>query len=197
MERTYLPLVLTLLALVTAAWAVWKVVALNRSGGLKDLHELIQALIGISLCMGASVSAIFAIYAYLRANEAFIESQRPQLLIQVVAGSPKTVLHYRNPTGNRFADLSLSIEISARNRSIDLSDLFGPPKPVPGLDDRRLQFETVKELRERGLDLESAVASGSEIVLRTKYTYTFNGEKNTDPGPEYRWETESRGWSIR
>jgi hypothetical protein len=169
--------------------------------------ELIQAEIGIFATFGALVSAAFVIYSYIQTNRAFIESQRPQLLIQVENKRPRknketseevpaTFINYKNITVNQFADLTINVSVVVEHRTIDLSDLFRPRMVMIGYDQRQRWFEPLKMLKERGLDLNDVTATGHEALLKLSYSYTYGGQTNTVPCQEYKWDPRLEQWII-
>lgn len=169
--------------------------------------ELIQAQVGIFATFGALVSAVFVVYSYVQTNWAFVESQRPQLLVQVETRRmkrtkaadedfPATFIHYKNITANQFADLTIIVHVSAENRSIDLSDLFRPGMVMIGHDQRQRWFDTYKLLQERTLDLKEVTARGHQALLKLSYTYTYSGERKTVYCQEYKWDLPVEQWII-
>lgn len=199
------PVIITLLLALVAFAAEFYVV---RFGGLALTDsELIQAQVGIFATLGALVSAAFVVYSYAQTNRAFVESQRPQLLLQVVTQRmkttndaietfPATFIHYRNITANQFSDLTLTVHVIAENRSIDISDLFRPKMVMIGSDQRQRWFDTYKFLERRALDLKDIAGRGHEIVLKLAYSYTYGGEHKTVYCQEYRWEHHLEHWDI-
>ena len=145
--------------LVLAAVLASLFISFSTSIELTD-PELINAHLAIFACLGAFVSATFVIFSYLQTNRAFVESQRPHLLIQVQsfraresATSDRTIpmsrIEYRNITNNRFTDLTISPMVSADNQTFDLSGLFREKMTMIGLDFRQRTFNPVEELRNR------------------------------------------------
>lgn len=169
--------------------------------------EIVNAEIAIFACLGGAVSATFVIYGYLRANESFVESQRPQLLLQVRnlhaqdpsnpnQTIPMTQLWYKNITANRFVDLSLDIAVTAQKRTESLSDLFRAKMTMVGYDERQRTFNTTQELGNRNINLAVAATQGYEVTLTTKYSYTFGGKRDEVEVNIYRWDPASSEWQI-
>lgn len=161
--------------------------------------EIIDALIAVVTSLGALISATFVIFSYLQTNKAFIEAQRPHLLIQIVKDPKSEVVFilYRNITNNRFSDLTISLIATALNREIDLSYLFREKMTMIGQDSRQRIFSSIEELEKHGLDLQNVASGGNEINLFVNYSYTFNDEIDFVPAQKYRWDTKSESWEIR
>lgn len=203
MNRT--PLILTLVLCLAAIVAI---VVLYKSESLTlNDAEIVNALIAIAACLGAFVSATFVIFSYLQTNKAYIESQRPHMLIQIenlVANEkdstgnpvPMSRIHYRNITNNRFTDLSIEIVVTAQNRTISLSDLFRQNMVMIGHDSRVRTFNPCEELSKRGLELQEVASAGNEVLLKLNYEYTFVSERDIVEAQMYRWDSKKREWQI-
>lgn len=146
-------------------------------------------------------------FSYLQTNKAYIESQRPHLLIQVhslfanendSSGRPIAMskIDYRNITNNRFSDLSIDIVITAQNRTISLSDFFRQNMVMIGHDSRSRIFNPDQELSKRGIDLQETASAGNEIILKVNYSYTFSGERDVVEAQKYKWDASRREWQI-
>ena len=203
MNRT--PVLVTLaLFLVAALSATY--LARCENLNLTDA-ELISAYIAIAACLGAFVSATFVVFSYLQTNTAYIESQRPHLLVQVENLKakendssdtllPMTRIHYRNITNNRFTDLTIIVRVIGANRTFDLSDLFRKQMTMIGLDSRQRTFNTFSELNSRGLSLQEVASAGNEVKLTIDYDYTFNNKHDHVKAQMYRWDTIRQKWEI-
>ena len=160
--------------------------------------EIIDALVAVFASLGALISATFVIYSYLQTNKAFVEAQRPHLLIQVVK-DPKTgeiLILYRNITNNRFNDLTISLTVTAINLKFDLSYLFRKKMVMIGQDNRHRIFSPIEELKKHGLDLQEVASGGNEILLSVNYAYTFNSETDFVQAQKYKWDTKNEAWEI-
>ena len=199
------PLLITLALFLTAVIAstfIW----CSPSIEITD-SERINTQIAIVSCLGAFVSATFVIFSYLQTNRAFVESQRPHLLLfienlKVKENNaserliPMSRIHYRNITNNRFTDLTISLTVTAVSRIFDLSDLFRKKMTMIGQDSRQRTFNPVEELRSRGLGLQNVAGQGNEVILIVNYTYTFNGKLDDVEAQRYRWDAQREEWSI-
>jgi len=197
------PIVITIALFLAAALAsalLWSPSSLEI-----EAVDLVNAQISVAACLGALVSATFVVFSHVATNKAYVEAQRPHLLIQVenlkINDSsdrivPYTRLHYRNITTNRFKDLTLIVTVTASNRKFVLSDLFRSEMTMIGLDSRQRNFDPVAELRSRGLELQQIAAQGIEVRLDIGYTYTFNGKSDHVDAQTYRWDAGRDEWSI-
>lgn len=183
-----------------AAAGAWGIVYCDTLG-LKP-NEMVTALIAVIASLGALVSATFVVASYLQTNKAYIESQRPHLLILVKSlkhnesGQPVSRIHYHNITNNRFNDLTITVSVDAENRTYDLSHLFRSKMTMIGRDQRQRSFNPIEELTKLGLDLQGTARSGKEVKLRVGYKYTFNGVEDVVNAQEYRWDAGDQQWSI-
>lgn len=173
---------------------------------MKDA-DLVSAQIAVAACLGAFVSTTFVVFSYMTTNKAYVEAQRPHLLVQVESLKvpkddspdrliPNTRIHYRNITTNRFRDLTLIVAVTANNRNFVLDDLFRSKMTMIGLDSRQRTFDPVAELKSRGLELQQVAAQGSEVRLTIGYTYTFNGKADHVDAQTYRWDARYEEWVI-
>lgn len=191
--------IVSFLILLAAAGA-WGIVYCDTLG-LKP-NEMVTALIAVIASLGALVSATFVVASYLQTNKAYIESQRPHLLILVKSlkhnesGQPVSRIHYDNITNNRFNDLTITVSVDAENRIYDLSHLFRSKMTMIGRDQRQRSFNPIEELTKLGLDLQGTARSGKEVKLRVGYKYTFNGVEDVVNAQEYRWDAGDQQWSI-
>jgi len=192
-------------ALSIAALIASSYIGLSDSLTLSD-GELVQAQIGVGATLGALISATFVIYSFVQTNLAFIESQRPQLLVWVETEKgkrtkesteqiPITFINYKNITNNQFPDLAINIQVVAGERVIDLSDLFSKTIMI-GQDQRHRWFDTLKELEDRGFRINDVSTQGTETTLRISYTYTFNNSTHTVPCQRYKWNPALQCWEL-
>lgn len=199
------PLVITLVLCLVAAVAL-AYISSSKALELTDA-ELINSYVAIGACLGAFVSATFVVFSYLQTNRAYIESQRPHLLIQIQnmladekdesgVPIPMSRINYRNITNNRFTNLSIGVIVTAQNRTISLSDLFRQNMAMIGHDSRSRTFNPGRELSKRGLELQETAEAGNEINLYLSYSYTFSGVKDTVEAQMYRWDAKRREWQI-
>jgi len=168
--------------------------------------QLVQSEIALFGLLGAAVSATFVVYEYLQTSRAFVESQRPQLLIQVLNGYeqaspdarrvPVSEFHYKNITANRFINLTLHIALDLNGTSVDLSDLFPQGMVMVGLDARQKTFKPFQLLAEHGIAMEAAVTAGKESILSISYSYSYNGRLETLHVQKYVWDNATLGWQI-
>ena len=200
-----IPIVITIILFLAAALASWLLWS-STGPDMKDA-DLVSAQIAVAACLGAFVSTTFVVFSYMATNKAYVEAQRPHLLVQVENLKvtkddspdrlfPYTRIHYRNVTTNRFKDLTLIVTVTAKNRKFLLGDLFRREMTMIGLDFRQRNFDPVEELRSRGLELQQVAAQGSEVRLNIGYTYTFNGKADHVDAQTYRWDARHEEWSI-
>ena len=164
--------------------------------------QLVNSYITITASLGALVSATFVVFSYLQTNNAYIEAQRPHLLIQIESlkleglMTPVSIVHYQNITNNRFNDLTVHLKVSACNREYSLSELFRQNMTMIGQDHRQRTFDPVEELNKLGLDLQSTAEAGSEVSLSVNYEYTFNKKLDQVNAQKYQWNAISKEWAI-
>tara|TARA_R110002049_G_C9160924_1_gene560993 strand:- start:3574 stop:4188 length:615 start_codon:yes stop_codon:yes gene_type:complete len=199
------PLLITVLLCLMAAAAL-SYISVSKELDLSSA-ELVNSYVAIGACLGAFVSATFVVFSYLQTNKAYIESQRPHLLIQIqnlVADKPDdsgnpipmSRINYKNITNNRFSDLCIEIIVSAQNREIYLDNLFRKNMAMIGHDNRNRTFNPGRELMNRGLNLQETAEAGREVNLYLNYSYTFAGVKDTVEAQMYRWDAKARQWQI-
>ncbi|WP_282150722.1 hypothetical protein [Vibrio diabolicus] len=168
---------------------------------LKD-SEVVTALIALFGTFGALISATFVVASYMQTNKAYIESQRPHLLILVESltehgtGEPVSRIHYRNITNNRFTDLTITVVLAAENREVNLGHLFRANMTMIGQDQRQRSFKILDEATKLGLDINTTAMSGREVKLLIGYEYTFNNIKDHVSAQEYIWNANSSEWLI-
>ena len=168
--------------------------------------ELVSNLISLFVCLGTLISATFIVYSYMQTNKAFMLSQKPFLLIQVVSEHlqpdpqaqpiPFTIIHYTNTSQNEFVDLTIFVKIHVSNRVVDISDLFRTKMFMAAHDQRNRRFETLSFLSTRGLDINAETASGNQVILSTHYTFNFSNKLEMRQGPEYKWNSQIKHWEI-
>lgn len=199
------PIVITIfiviLSILASSWVILSTtLQLNHA-------ELINSLIAIFACMGGLISATFIVYSYIQTNKAFIHSQRPFLLIQVVCKDlapnpqsqtlvPYTFIHYINTSGNEFNDLTMVIKIRVGGREMDISDLFTPKMFMAARDRRHRKFDTLSFLSQRGIDINSEAIAGNPVILSTGYKFSFSNKPEVRKGPEYKWNPQIQHWEI-
>ncbi|MBF0493030.1 MAG: hypothetical protein HQM15_09645 [Deltaproteobacteria bacterium] len=196
-----IPIIISVLLLIVSGFTVWWVSNANLTPS-----EHITSIISIITCLGALISATIVVYSYLQANMAFVESKRPQLLIQVVNLHPQvknqvvdvTRIHYKNITNNRFADLTIHVAIIAQNREFefDLSNLFTARMVMVGQDQRQRDFVVNEELQSRGLNINVVASQGIQVVLKIFYEHTYQGAKDLGNVQDYVWNASKREWHI-
>ncbi len=164
--------------------------------------EVVTALIALLGTFGALISATFVVASYIQTNNAYIESQRPHLLVLVEnlnereTGTPVSCINYHNITNNRFTDLTITVVLEAENREVNLGHLFRPNMTMIGKDQRQRSFKILDEAINRGLDIEGIATSGREVKLLIGYEYTFNNVKEHVDAQEYIWNANLSGWQI-
>lgn len=199
------PVIISIILLIAAMVSSWLILS-STAIELSDF-ELITSLLAIFACAGGLITAAFVAYSYVHTNYAFILSQRPSLLIWVKsehrAVSPQdntvvpiTFINYQNTTGNSFYDLTLIVKVQAGNRITDISDLFKPNMYMAGHDSRNRWFDTIKLLKERGVDINSETAAGNSVTLSIGYSHTFNRKLETIAVQEYKWNPQIQHWEI-
>ncbi len=165
-------------------------------------NEVVSSLIAVIASLGALISATFVVASYLQTNKAYVESQRPHLLILVESlkhnesGQPMSRILYHNITNNRFNDLTISVRIESDNKAYDLSHLFRKNMTMIGQDRRQRSFKPVEELSKAGLNLQETSSSGKEVKLMVGYEYTFNGVVDKVNAQQYRWNAGDQQWEI-
>ncbi len=203
-----IPLIIVTLLVIVAVFASW-FIATSETLSLKGA-SLVNAEIAIIASLGGLISATFVISSFLHTNESFIESQRPQLLIQVnynnnfVEPYPNNpnqnvrvaTIFYRNVTRNIFHDLTINITVSAQNKVISLNHLFTPKMTMVGTDERYRKLNTFQELKVYSLNIHDIALQGNAVLLSVGYSYTFNGHLDEIDVNTYRWDTESMTWII-
>lgn len=157
-------------------------------------YELVSSLISLFACLGAFISAVFLIYSSLIDSSAFLLSQKPSLLIQVleITQDPQTCIMYRNTTKNEFNDLTIIVKLKFSGKEVDISDLFTPKMFMASEDSRTRRFETRTFLSQRGVEIDKE----DQVRLTTHYTFTFNNKFEERNGPEYLWNSQTQTWDI-
>jgi len=199
-----IPIIISL-ALILIAGGVFYILLTSKWLKLTD-GELINSLIAIFACLGALISVTFVIYSYMMTNYAFVLSQKPFLLIQVVNEKvaiedsrtvPRTVIHYENITKNTFFDLTMNIRVCVFDKEIDISDLFTLNMYMAGGDKRDRRFKPIELLSEHGVDINAETHAGNPVILKIGYRYTFNKKIETFEVQEYEWKASTQTWDIR
>ncbi|KPQ23352.1 MAG: hypothetical protein HLUCCA13_13870 [Halomonas sp. HL-48] len=161
-----------------------------------------SSIIAIAASVGALVSATFVIFSYLQTNRAFIESQRPQLLIvldnRYESGTsiPVSFIHYQNITNNKFDDLTIKLTVTVSGTKYSLDHLFRPNMTMIGQDRRQRRFEPYDELANVGVDMPTQEGLGSKIELAIIYEYTFYHKSDRVRAQKYEWDSNSKRWEI-
>ncbi|MBY0346117.1 MAG: hypothetical protein K2P98_04540, partial [Neisseriaceae bacterium] len=154
-------------------------------------------------------------------SRAFIESQRPQLLIYF----QNNKIHYRNVSPNSFNDLTILLCLTVNDMTLNISDFFRENMVMISHDSRSKLFDTYDEVNKminspinKLLDLSvlnSYIEANNEGILKLKcskdgkpdlfqsnlkiklflsYTYTFKGKNEKVDAQQYIWTDNS--WSI-
>jgi hypothetical protein len=168
--------------------------------------ELVQSEIALFAMLGAFIAAIFVVYEYQQSTQAFIESQRPQLLFQLFnrfqeapglkEPVPLTEIQYKNITPNRFTKLSFSLIVSALGKEVDISDLLPSNMTVAGFDQRVKWFEPVRFVNEHGIFLNLTIKREPAPLLRIAYSHLFLGKPEHVELQSYRWNPLSQTWET-
>ncbi len=166
-----------------------------KSGNLTS-SEKIGHWISLWGLVAAFISATFVISSYWQTNKAFVESQKPTLLIGVIAGNPTTEIHYVNITGNAFEDLTISMNIKIKERVIKLNNLFKENMYMAARDSHIYPFNTKDILSKHGIDLEKEFGENNDIILDVSYSFTFLGKFIKIDVQEYRLDPTTRLWNI-
>ena len=182
MAKLRIPIIITVI-LVLITVAAFCILLTSKSLRLTNA-EMVNSLIAIFACLGALISATFVIYSYLMTNYAFIQSQKPYLLIQVVKGRdviegnrtvPTTVIHYTNITDNTFLDLTMDLRVSVLDKEIDISDLFTPNIYMAARDKRNRTFKPIELLLNKcGININAKAQADNPVILKVGYKYSFN-----------------------
>ena len=170
-------------------------------------HERIQSLLNVFISFGGIISAIIIVYSYIQTNAAFILSQKPSLLVQVVSlhlqnaqnpqtKYPRTIILYRETKNNYFEDLTFRITVSTDYKTVDISDLFRPKMKMPGLDSRQRTFDPIGDIRQKGLDIVKESDSGNSVKLKIIYEFTFMNSTYKYEAQEYKWNNSIQEWEI-
>lgn len=167
-----------------------------------DDADLVSSFIAIAASVGAFVSATFVIFSYLQTNRAFIESQRPQLLIFLDnkynndTNLPVSFIHYNNITNNKFDDLTIRVKIVVNGTEYSLDHLFRSDMTMIGQDCRQRKFEPYQELADVGVDMLIQEDLESKIELAITYEYTFYCKSDRVQAQKYEWDSDSKRWEI-
>jgi len=167
-----------------------------------DDAELVSSIVAIAASIGALVSATFVIFSYLQTNRAFIEAQRPQLLILVDnkyengTNLPVSFIHYQNITHNKFDDLTIRLEFTVDGTKYSLDHLFRSDMTMIGQDRRQRNFKTYDELANVGVDMPTHESLGSRMELDITYEYTFDRKLDRVHAQKYEWNGNSKRWEI-
>jgi len=194
MKKTFLSLILISIFSVTIFFLLSNFL---EQYDLTDAESL-QFHVSVVAIAIASISASFPIFSYWNKSEAFILSQKPQLLVQVLNTKGDynlTIFRYENFTTNAFEDLTLIINVTTLSKEISLSDLFSKEMYMSGRDSRERKFYSIKELKDRNFDLTKEMLAGNEIRLNVKYSFTFLGEKQLILSQQYKW-VDKQGWNL-
>lgn len=199
----YVPIIISLIVLSVAGvfgLYISKYIELSNNEKLQNIFCLIAASSGI-------IATTFVLYSYIQTNSAFVDSQRPSLLVQVDSPHmtdparpaflrPFTRIHYKNVTGNTFADLSFNIRVFTNDKSVDISDLFRPTMNMPAYDTRQRNFDTIDELQKKGINILEEARPDNKIKLEISYSYTYMGKKEKILAQIYEWDIAKRIWNI-
>ncbi len=167
--------------------------------------EKVHSIISIIACGGGLITATIVVYSFLQTNEAFILSQRPQLLIQVISVQekinnkdtvPVSWIRYENITQNMFNDLTISLTIRSKDKIVDLSYLFIENMQMIGKDSRRRKFYPLEEIANKGINLNEETAQGNIVYFDVKYEFTFCGKREKVLAQNYQWNSKSQVWDI-
>ena len=193
-------LIVSVCIIAAGSFASWYL-ATTEALDLEDA-ELVSSIIAIAASVGALVSATFVIFSYLQTNRAFIESQRPQLLIvldnkyESGTNMPVSFIHYHNITNNKFDDLTIKLTVTVNDTEYSLDHLFRPNMTMIGQDRRQRRFEPYGELANVGVDMPTQAELGSKIELAIIYEYTFDRKADWVHAQKYEWEANSKRWEI-
>lgn len=165
--------------------------------------DRISFVIAMVTSSGGLVSVAFVVFSYWQTNEAHIDAQRPQLLVQMNnsfqqnTNLPVSVISYKNVTRNKFDDLTISVTLSADGKECSLNHLFRKKMTMIGLDERHRNFQPYHEVSKLGVDMQKLVAAGKEVRLRIGYHYTFYGSNSVvNEAQRYVWNAKSKTWDI-
>ena len=166
-----------------------------------NMKDKVSFYLSIVSCVGALVSAAFVVFTYISTSRAYVESQRPQLLLFLHNGLDDngkllSILQYKNITSNKFTDLTIDLKVSAFNREYSLSELFRSKMTMIGGDERQRAFDHESELKSLGLELSTVSKQGHEITIDVSYSYSFNGSIETEHAQFYRWCIARSEWEI-
>jgi len=157
--------------------------------GLK-IQDIVTNVIQIWICVASFVSVTFIIASYIHTNNAFLISQKPYLLLQVINGNMNnnhvTIIRYHNPSSNPFYDLSLFVKVYTSDQTIDLGYLFLSKMYMASYDERTRNFFTFETLTKHDFDIDHVISQKQEIILSLSYGFTFNNEKITIHVQEYK-----------
>ncbi|MDN3520181.1 hypothetical protein [Halomonas ramblicola] len=186
--------------IAAGSFASWYL-AVSKSLDLDDA-DLVSSIIAIAASVGALVSATFVIFSYLQTNRAFIEAQRPQLLILLdnkyehETNLPVSFIHYHNITQNKFDDLKIIVEVTINGEKHSLDHLFRSSMTMIGQDRRQRKFKPYDELANVGVDMPAQESLGNKIELDITYEYIFYRKLDRVHAQKYEWDGKSKRWEI-
>ncbi len=161
-------------------------------------------LISTWAATGALVSAAFVIHGYLISLKAFVESQKPRILLHVENGTDQllgteTIAHitrivYENRGSVECDNLVLSAMLICGNETYRLENLFNSPYLLQVGDVRCRGFPTTTALPLFGVPAE-IVDNLSQCVFRVGYQVkSLDGQLRRSF--DYRWNSELSQWGI-
>jgi len=191
--------VLLTLVAIASSYFLW-------SSALQLEHK-IGSQIALGATLGALISAAFVIWSFIQTNKAFIESKRPQLLIQVesvklqsvgepVSMIPWTKIHYSNITDNKFDDLTIQVFVYCETTRINFNHLFRTSMSMIARDSRVRSFKTYDEIENRGFNLRQLANDNRDVFMNLQYEYSFNGARDLIDAQLYKWNKEQERWDI-
>ncbi|WP_160810194.1 hypothetical protein [Nitrosomonas sp. HPC101] len=74
-----IPIVITIILFLIAVFASWLLWSSSGSD-MKDA-DLVSAQIAVAACLGTFVSTTFVVFSRMATNKAYVEAQRPHLLV--------------------------------------------------------------------------------------------------------------------
>ncbi|MCX6717232.1 MAG: hypothetical protein NTU76_00965 [Candidatus Taylorbacteria bacterium] len=197
MKKYYLPIAIFLLSFILGYFLYH---IFSNKFILSD-SERLQLEVNSFIAYSAVISAIIVVSSYIKTNEAFILGKKPALLVQIVSRKipdkdyQETVIHYENITINSFEDLTFELEVSTKNKCVNLDNLFREKMNMPGKDSRERIFDPVEELKNKSFDLLKE-AQNNNITLSVNYKFTFLGKEEVVLAQKYNWDKKSNGWNI-
>ena len=153
---------------------------------------------------GALISVVFVVYGYLMSLAAFVESQKPKLLVFVDNGNVhnidtnavehQTRINYRNIGSIECSNLNLYAKLVSDSEEIEIPRLFSRPINLQVGDSRTRDFPTISYFRSNGID-QAVINNMHRYELVIGYSVQGPGEV-IERNYEYEWNPQVERWNI-